>query len=186
MKGFSLVTGGSGLAIGLPQNWDLGQGDAADQLPRAMGNKAVISGSCSAATNAQVAHWLAHELPALAIDVIGLADGTPVIDDAVNWALPRLSNGPVLIYSTAEPADVRRAQQQLGSARAGEMVEQALAEIAARLVASGVRQLIVAGGETSGACVTRLGVRAMRVGVQIDPGVPWCYAESEIGPMHLA
>jgi 3-dehydrotetronate 4-kinase len=193
-KGLALVTGGSGLAIGLPQNWDLGARDCADKLPVALGSKAVISGSCSQATNAQVADWLARKLPAFSIDATRLASGAAVIDEALNWALPQLGKNPILIYSTAESAEVRRIQQKLGSARAGEMLEQALAEIAAQLVTAGVRQLIVAGGETSGACVTRLGVCTMRVGAQIDPGVPWCYADSGIltkagtktGSIHLA
>jgi 3-dehydrotetronate 4-kinase len=185
-KDWALVTGGSGLAIGLPQNWNLAQRDSAGKLPRASGHKAVISGSCSSATNAQVADWLSRKLPAFAVDALRLAGGAAVIDDAVNWALPHLQSGPILIYSTTEPAEVRRIQQQLGGARAGEMLEQALAEIAARLVAAGVRQLIIAGGETSGACVTRLGIRAMQIGAQIDPGVPWCYADSETEPLHLA
>jgi 3-dehydrotetronate 4-kinase len=186
VKGLALVTGGSGLAIGLPQNWDLGPRDAADKLPRASGHQAVISGSCSQATNVQVADWLSHKLPAFAIDATRLDSGAAVIDEAMNWALQHVGKNPILIYSTAEPVEVRRIQQQLGSARAGEMLEQALAEISARLIAVGVRQLIVAGGETSGACVTRLGVQMMTIGAQIDPGVPWCYANSEMGPLHLA
>jgi 3-dehydrotetronate 4-kinase len=185
-KDLVLVTGGSGLALGLPQNWDLGPRDSADKLPNASGYKAVISGSCSQATNAQVADWLSRKLPAFAIDAISLDRSATMIDEAMNWALPHLGKNPILIYSTAEPAEVRRIQEQLGSARAGEMLETALAEIAARLIAADVRQLIIAGGETSGACVTRLGVQVMMIGAQIDPGVPWCYANSEMGPLHLA
>jgi uncharacterized protein YgbK (DUF1537 family) len=84
-----------------------------------------------------------------------------------------LEQGPVLVYSTATPDAVKAVQQRLGVADAGALVERALAEIARSLVAAGVRQLIVAGGETAGAVVQALDVRALRIGPQIDPGVPW-------------
>ncbi len=80
---------------------------------------------------------------------------------------------PVLIYATATPDDVKAAQREIGVERAGALVEQALAEIAKGLVQMGVRKLVVAGGETSGAVVGALGIRALRIGPQIDPGVPW-------------
>jgi uncharacterized protein YgbK (DUF1537 family) len=84
---------------------------------------------------------------------------------------------------------VRAVQANLGVAKSGEMVEHALAAIAKGLVALGVQQLIVAGGETSGACVQALGISSMRIGPQIAPGVPWCYApasERIKGGLHLA
>jgi 3-dehydrotetronate 4-kinase len=95
----------------------------------------------------------------------------------------------VLMYATAEPDAVRTVQAKLGVAKSGEMVEHALAAIAKGLVALGVQQLIVAGGETSGACVQALGVTSMRIGPQIAPGVPWCYApasERIQGGLHIA
>jgi 3-dehydrotetronate 4-kinase len=84
-----------------------------------------------------------------------------------------------LIYSTAQAQDLKAVQGQLGAEAAGAMVEEALARIARGLVQAGVRQLIVAGGETSGACVQALNVAQMQIGLQIDPGVPWCYAQSD-------
>jgi uncharacterized protein YgbK (DUF1537 family) len=83
----------------------------------------------------------------------------------------------VLIHSTAEPARVRQIQQQLGVGDAGALVERALASIASSLVHVGVTQLVVAGGETSGAVVQALGTTALRIGPQIDPGVPWTATE---------
>src|SRR5690606_16565524 len=77
-----------------------------------------------------------------------------------------------------QPESVATTQQQLGSANAGELVERCIATIAAGLVARGVRRLIVAGGETSGACVQALGITQLQIGPQIDPGVPWCYAKA--------
>jgi uncharacterized protein YgbK (DUF1537 family) len=95
----------------------------------------------------------------------------------------------VLVYSTAAPDEVRAVQQQLGVHDAGTLVEQALAAVASGLVAQGVRQLVVAGGETSGAVVQALGVQQLRIGAQIDPGVPWCHAAAQAcgdAPLHLA
>ena len=91
----------------------------------------------------------------------------------------------MLIYSTAEPDAVRATQSQLGVAQAGALVEQTLAAIARGLVGQGVRQLVVAGGETSGACVQALGIAQLRIGAQIDPGVPWCHALSPAAPQGL-
>ena len=100
------------------------------------------------------------------------------------WARERLGAGPVLVYATAEPAEVAAAQQRLGPTRAGALVEQCLAQVAAGLVEAGVRRLVVAGGETSGAVVQALGVRQLRIGAAIDPGVPWTQAEGR--PLLLA
>src|SRR5262245_6760090 len=177
-----LVTAGSGIAIGLPQNWRarglLAEGARADRLPPAAGYRAVVSGSCSVATNAQVVHFKSQGGQAFAIDPLALAGGEDVVARALAFAVPLLADGPVLVYATAEPSAVRAVQEQLGLARAGEMVEHALSAIARGLVEAGVDQLVVAGGETSGAVVQALGVRAMTIGPQIDPGVPWTAAHS--------
>lgn len=177
LAGMPLVTAGSGVAIGLPQNWratgQLAPSDHADQLPPPSGYQAVISGSCSVATNQQVAVWRDAGLPALAIDPLGLANGTTTADAAADWARQHLPKGPVLVYATAAPEAVREIQAQLGVAAAGALVESALSRIAVSLIESGVRQLVVAGGETSGAVVQALAVARMAIGPQIDPGVPW-------------
>jgi uncharacterized protein YgbK (DUF1537 family) len=177
-----LVTAGSGVAIGLPAAWRadgrLVRAAHADRLPPPQGLQAVVSGSCSVATNAQVDHFRRSGLPALAIDPLALAAGDDAVGQALDWAGPRLAAGPVLVYATAEPGAVQQVQAQLGVGRAGELVEQALSRIALGLVERGVRQLVVAGGETSGAVVQALGVRQMTIGAQIDPGVPWTAAAS--------
>ena len=112
----------------------------------------------------------------------GPANGKPEIKSrrslSAAWASSRLGETPILFYATAEAEAVKSVQAQLGAAHAGEVVERTLSTIANALVERGVRQLIVAGGETSGACVQALKVRQMRIGPQIDPGVPWCYATS--------
>lgn len=183
-----LVTAGSGVAIALPANFGLQPSNQAAALPAASGLQAVVSGSCSVATNAQVAHFIASGRPALALQPLRMAAGDDVVREALDWARPHLANGPVLVYSTAEPDDVRSIQAQLGVEQAGALVEQTLAAIARGLVELGVRQLVVAGGETSGACVQALGIAQMRIGGQIDPGVPWCHAASPAAPegLHIA
>jgi uncharacterized protein YgbK (DUF1537 family) len=104
------------------------------------------------------------------------AAGADVVSEALAWAAPWLPRGPVLVYTTADLTALQAVQQQLGVEAAGALVERTLAAIACGLVRQGVRQLIVAGGETSGACVQALGITQLRIGPQIDPGVPWCYA----------
>lgn len=177
LKGMPLVTAGSGVAIGLPVNWGLAPG-AAIGLPRESGAQAVVAGSCSIATQGQVAAFIAAGGPALALDPLRIAAGDDVVADALAWAAPRLRDGPVLIYSTARPDAVQAAQASLGAARVGALVEDAIARIAAGLARLGVRQLIVAGGETSGAVVQALGLTQLAIGEQIDPRVPWCAGQA--------
>lgn len=178
LKGMPLVTAGSGVAIGLPGNWGLAPGAAAG-LPREPGAQAVVAGSCSIATQCQVAAFIAAGGPALALDPLRIAAGDDVAADALAWAAPRLPDGPVLIYSTARPDAVQAAQASLGAAHAGALVEDTIARIAAGLARLGVRQLIVAGGETSGAVVQALGLTQLAIGEQIDPGVPWCAGQAQ-------
>jgi 3-dehydrotetronate 4-kinase len=177
-----LVTAGSGLAIGLPQNFGLSANEQAHSLPEATGWHAVVSGSCSLATNAQVAQAIAAGWPAFALDPMRVQTGAAYVQEVLAWARPLLPLGPVLVYSTDSPERVREVQTHFGVAAAGEMMEQALAGIAEGLVALGVRQLIVAGGETSGACVKALNIKQLRIGPQIAPGVPWCFGQG----LHVA
>jgi uncharacterized protein YgbK (DUF1537 family) len=183
-----LVVAGSGLAIGIPALHGLKPDARAAQLPPAGGARAVVSGSCSAATNAQVAAFMAAGGPGFAIDPLQLAAGRDLVAEALAWARPRLGSAALLVHATAEAEAVRAVQQQLGAAQAGALVERALSRIALGLVESGVGQLVVAGGETSGACVQALGIKQLRIGPQIDPGVPWCHAASPTRPdgLHLA
>jgi 3-dehydrotetronate 4-kinase len=175
-----LVTAGSGVAIGLPQNFSLQHSDQASALPKPIGLRAIVSGSCSTATNRQVIEFTKAGGATLAVDPLQIASGVDVVGDALAWASARVQNGPVLIYSTAEPSAVKSVQSKIGVEAAGAMVECTLANIARGLVHMGVQQLIVAGGETSGACVQALGITQMKIGVQIDPGVPWCYAATDV------
>jgi 3-dehydrotetronate 4-kinase len=182
-----LVTAGSGVAIGLPANFGISACAAASELPPAQGTRAVLSGSCSEATNRQVQAFIAAGGAALALDPLRIGAGQDVVGQALAWATPLLAGEPVLLYSTAQPEAVKAVQGRLGTQEAGAMVERTLAAIARGLVGAGVRQLIVAGGETSGACVQALGITQMQIGAQIDPGVPWCHARTGDGAgLHIA
>ncbi|MFJ2986008.1 MULTISPECIES: 3-oxo-tetronate kinase [unclassified Pseudomonas] len=172
-----LITGGSGVAIGLPDNFKraglLPGASHAAKLPHIEGHSAVLSGSCSVATNGQVEYWQQSGRPSFALDPLRLADGHDQITEALDWAKPLLAEGPVLIYGSARPETVKAVQERLGIAAAGEIVERALSQIALGLRNLGVNIFVVAGGETSGAVVKALGVDALRIGAPIDPGVPW-------------
>jgi len=183
-RGAPLLVAGSGLAIGLPRLYGLEPNAQAARLPAARGARAIVSGSCSAASNAQVAAFKAAGGAAYALDPLRGGGAEELAEQALAWAIPHLERGPVLVHATAEPAVVREVQSRLSVQHAGALLEDALAAVAVGLVRAGVGQFIVAGGETSGACVQALGIAQLRVGAQIDPGVPWCYAES--ARLHIA
>ncbi len=186
LKGMPLLTAGSGVAIGLPQNFGLTPTPQASVLPKASGLQAVVSGSCSQATNRQVAHFKATGRPAFLIDPLNLKGSwQDLVKEVLAWAQGHLASGPVLVYSTATPESVQAVQSQLGVEAAGHQVEQALAAIARGLVELGVQQMVVAGGETSGACVQALAIEQLQIGPQIDPGVPWCHAHTPMGSVHI-
>jgi uncharacterized protein YgbK (DUF1537 family) len=147
-------------------------------MPVLDGYAAVISGSCSVATNAQVAQWLQLH-PGFRVDPLRIASDVDVVAEAIEWARPLLPLEPVLIYATSDATSVKAAQTLLGVEGAGQLVEATLATIARALVRNGVRKLVVAGGETSGAVVQALNVSALRIGPQIDPGVPWTESRGE-------
>lgn len=190
-----LVTAGSGLALGLPANVAdrLNHRQDAARLEPIAGREAVLSGSCSRATLAQIDHAKQH-MPSFHLDAQALHDDyASVVDAALACAEAHFQahadddGGPVLIYASAAPEEVRQAQQRLGVQEAGELVERALADIASELVSRlGVRRLLVAGGETSGAVVSALGVQGLRIGESIDPGVPWTTTLGTEAPLALA
>ena len=111
--------------------------------------------------------------PAFRVDPLALANGEDVVEAAGEWAAARVGAEPILIYATAAPEEVQAIQARLGIEQSAGLVERALAAIAERLVALGVGQLIVAGGETSGAVLHALGAKRLTIGREIDPGVPW-------------
>jgi uncharacterized protein YgbK (DUF1537 family) len=190
VAGDHLVTGGSGVARGLPAAWRrrgwLAENVAADTLPHLPGPSAILAGSCSAATLRQIAAFAAAGGTTLKLAPADIARDPATVGRALDWARRGLGAGPVLIHASAPVDEVAAAQAALGRDEAAALVEGAMAELARGLVAAGVRRLVVAGGETSGAVTAGLGVRALRIGRQIDPGVPWTSALGAMAPLSLA
>ena len=184
----ALITGGSGVAMGLPENFRRAgllpaRGDAAN-LPPMQGMAAVVAGSCSRATLGQIGLARDH-VPVLELDALVTPDAAALTAQALDWVEGKLAaDRPVVIAASAPPEKVAALQAKLGRDAAGALIEAAMAAIAEGLVARGVGRLVVAGGETSGAVVQRLGVTALRIGPEIDPGVPWTFAEPR--GLHLA
>ncbi|CAM3810130.1 3-oxo-tetronate kinase [Polynucleobacter antarcticus] len=188
LKDHPLITGGSGIAIGLPANFGLHPHPASSKLPPAKGFQAIVSGSCSQATNLQVESFKSLGGAAYVVNPLELSEESEeqLLEEILMWAKPQLLLGPVLVYSSASPEQVKEVQSQLGVQAAGSAIENLLGLVAKGLITLGVGQLLVAGGETSGACVKALGIDQMQIGQQIDPGVPWCYALVQGRPLHLA
>lgn len=186
VKDHVLLTGGSALAMGLPANYGIApaqtQSDAADRSTTL--RTAILSGSCSAATRQQLARvktlW-----PSYRVDLDAIANGQPVVTEALAWADAQTADAPVVIYGSADPTEVEANQAKYGRQASGDMMEHALAAIASGLVQRGVGRLLVAGGETSGAVVSILDVKGLAIGREIAPGVPWTTTLSD-KPLQLA
>ena len=182
----ALITGGSGIAMGLPENFRraglLPIREDAGALPDVSGLCAVLAGSCSRATLGQIGLARDH-VPTLELDALATPAAAALAAQARGWMAGKLEAGrPVVIAASAPPERVAALQAKLGRDAAGALIEDAMAQIAADLVAAGVRRLVFAGGETSGAVVQRLGVRSLRIGAEIDPGVPWTHAAPDAAP----
>lgn len=169
-----LVTGGSGVALGLPAAYRrrglLVHKANADALPNVAGASAVLAGSCSAATLGQIA---AFKGPQFALDTDAICRDEPVGEAALAWAKGKLGDGPILLSASDTPEAVKALQAKYGIEKSSQAIEKTMAALARGLVAAGVGRMVVAGGETSGAVVGALDVTALRIGPEIDPGVPW-------------
>ena len=175
-----LLTGGSALAMPLPELW-LKQGllkknTASHTKHFDAGPAIILSGSCSAMTNRQVAAFLSGGQPSFRLNPLDLAENGS--DAVLTWLSTQSSNAMPLIYATAAPEDVRASQQKLGVERSGQLVEDALAVCAVKARDMGYRRFVVAGGETSGAVAKALAVTRLHIGAEIAPGVPWCFAQT--------
>jgi len=172
-----LTTGGAGLAVGLARALHSSAGANAGgwSRPPAAVRTAWLSGSCSEATRMQIAAAQRH-VPGIKLDPIALANNPDLADMIAADAVAAIGSVPVLVYATASPDEVTAAQTALGTERAAKLVEDAFRVIARALAAAGVEAFVVAGGETSGAIVDALGVKALAIGPEIDPGVPWTRA----------
>ncbi|MBB5753455.1 3-oxo-tetronate kinase [Prosthecomicrobium pneumaticum] len=185
----ALVTGGSGIAIGLPENFrraGLIEGRTGPaKLEAPAGRPVILAGSCSAATRRQVAAAIAAGLPALKIEPLAIAEGRETAETVLAF-IAAAGDGPALAYASDTPEAVAKAQAALGVERAGALVEHLFAEVATRLREKGYTRFLVAGGETSGAVVQALGVPALAIGPEIDPGVPWTLSLGDDRPVALA
>ena len=178
--GMKLITGGSGVALGLPANFvrqGLMQSAAAPTSMRApKGRAAILAGSCCAATRGQVQPPSPPASRRCSIDPLAIASGEIDAARILAWAMQQSAERPLLVYSSADPDAVAAAQGKLGRDKAGQIVEETLAAAAIGLADAGFSRMIVAGGETSGAVVNGLGVTTLEIGPEIDPGVPWTRA----------
>ncbi len=167
-----LVTGGSGIAVGLPDNFRRAGklGVAATLFRGISGPGVVLSGSCSTTSRAQVAQHLRSH-PGLAIEAAPLLAGDLTVEQALAFVEAHRHRAPI-IHSTAEPERVKADQQRFGSERVAGAIEQFFGQLALRLVAKGITRLAVGGGETSGAVVTALGLDHLAIGPEIDPRIP--------------
>lgn len=171
-----LVGGAAGLAAALARVRGSAGGGSRDVPPVPDGRRLILSGSCSSRTREQVAAFDGTSVPLSPLDLDADFAGT------VSAVLAAVSGAdPALVSSSADPASVAAVEARLGPGRASELLERATAEIASRAVSTlGVRRLLVAGGETSGAVVAALGVDALRVGPAAGPGLPWMVPD--VGP----
>lgn len=180
-----LLTGASGIALGLSANFRrqglLPDRSEAGGFSARAGRAAILAGSCSARTREQVAKAVTAGIPALRLDSRELAAGRQNAASALAWAADQPADRPILIYSSVDPAEIAAVQAAFTRERAAALIEDTLATLARGLVDQGTSRLIVAGGETSGAVVAGLGVRALDIGPEIDTGVPWTRVRAGTG-----
>ena len=183
-----LMTGGSAIAMPLPALY-LADGTLSADAPKIPSPKVgkgtvILSGSCSAMTNKQVATYINKSAPTYRLDPLELVKSGA--NAVLNWLkLQDLSQAP-LVYATADPISVKATQDALGTAAIGKIIEEILALCAVAMRDAGARRIIVAGGETSGAVTKALGVTHLDIGAEIAPGVPWTFCQSDGNQMALA
>jgi uncharacterized protein YgbK (DUF1537 family) len=180
-----LLTGGSGIAIGLPENFILrgeakGGGAARTSIS---GAEAILAGSCSGATLEQInVHTQRH--PVKPVDAAAVMSGKADIPSLLAFIKENEGKAP-LVYSSGNPDEVKAAQDKYGRHQVATAIENLFSDLAKAVVDSGIRRLVVAGGETSGAVVSALGLEALTIGPEIDPGVPVLYTQKG-APLALA
>jgi uncharacterized protein YgbK (DUF1537 family) len=175
-----LLTGGSAIAMPLPDLW-LKQGIVDRTGPDPSyhpdnGPAIILSGSCSAMTNRQVSAYVAGGQPSFRLNPLDLAENG--VEEVFEWLSAQATGSTPVVYATAAPHEVRAAQTKLGRDRAGAVVEATLAACATKARDLGFRRFVIAGGETSGAVTKALDIRQLRIGKEIAPGVPWCFART--------
>jgi len=174
-KELVFITGGSGIALGLPSIFreaKLIEDAVPPTFPMKNGARVVLAGSCSVRTIEQIAKWK-EKFPALRIAPEAVMQGKPVVREAVKWALRKMPDTPILIYTSDSPNAVTKIQKHYNKSEVGRSLEKIFGAIAQQLVKKGADRVIVAGGETSGAVVKALDVSALKIGPEITYGVPW-------------
>lgn len=171
------VTGGSGIGLGLAENLvatgRIRPQQAKTHMAAPAGRSVILAGSCSVATRGQIEAARQNGMPTLALDVTAIANATQTAAQIASWACAQATDGPVLIYSSADPETLSGIQASMGRLQSGVLVETTLADVADHLRRAGFTKFLVAGGETSGAVVAALQVAILEIGPEIDPGVPW-------------
>lgn len=184
-----LVTGGSGIALGLPDVYRklglLSRLVPGDEFSAPQGKAVILAGSCSAATRRQVLAAINAGMPTFKLDPIAIDEGQITPQEVAAWVQAQ-NVAVTVVYSSSDPAEVEVAQQKLGVARVGHVVERMLGAIAQILREGEYRRFIVAGGETSGAVIKALQIDAVSIGPEIDPGVPWTCSIDDERPVVLA
>ena len=185
VAGHRLMTGGSGIALGLPDNFRRAGllSEVADTFEPIAGPGVVLSGSCSPASQGQVKAHLAHH-PGLAVQPDDLLESRLTIAEALSFVRAHRGQDPI-IYSTADPETVRQAQERYGRNAVAAAIEEFFGALAAKLAEGGVTRIVVGGGETAGAVVGALGIERFHIGPEIDPGVP-ALATERPRPLRLA
>lgn len=168
--GLTLLTGASGILEPLAKRWSRQQESVKSLDVRAGGSAIMLAGSCSKATLGQIRYFKEHGGLSYKIDPVAMLEGKETIQDA--WGFVEENWGvPVLIYSSDTAGNVKEVQR-FGQSQVADMLEQTAAALAERAVARGIRRVIVAGGETSGAVTRKLGFRSYEIGASVAPGVP--------------
>lgn len=186
-KSLKLVTGGSGLATGIAKNWASYLADQSQAKSTGLPTQAksvILSGSCSLMTNKQVAEYKT-KAPHFSVDVEACLSNEHYAQQVSEWVLTQLDTPLApMVYATADSDKLHKIQQQYGAQISSQAVEKFFSQLAHQLQEAGVRNFIVAGGETSGTVTQSLGVQGFHIGPQIAPGVPW--VKSLDGSLSLA
>ncbi|WP_212768812.1 3-oxo-tetronate kinase [Pectobacterium versatile] len=191
LRDMKLVTGGSGLAIGLARQWAESAaqtGSATDAGKPQSGAGVVLSGSCSVMTNKQVAHYL-KQAAGRAIDVARCLESNDAqqtyVQELADWVKAHRDDTLApLLYATSSSDELAQIQQRWGAEASSQAVEKLFAAVARQLQQDGFQRFIIAGGETSSIVVQTLGIRAFHIGPSISPGVPWVRSTNH--PLSLA
>ena len=172
------ITGGSALAMPLAEFYKasgkISANDNSFMNKKLNTGSIILSGSCSEMTIIQVKNFIQRGAAAFQLDPIDLAENG--IKKVLDWLSSQDFTKNIIIYATSDPDTVKKVQAELGVDMAGKIVEQGLSECAIAARELGVKNFIIAGGETSGAITKALNVRQLDIGIEIAPGVPWTFS----------